>query len=195
MVALMRDPDGDRRARFEAIYAAHGRQVLAYALRRTSQPADAADVLAEAFVVAWRRLDDVPDGTEAGLWLYGVARRVLANQRRGARRRAALGERLAEVLAEHVAPDPAEQLETAAAVRAALVGVPEGDREVLLLAGWEGLTAPEIAVVLGVPAATVRTRLHRARGRLRETYAEHLGSGGHRGDDERPLVRDHEDQR
>jgi RNA polymerase sigma-70 factor (ECF subfamily) len=114
-----------------------------------------------------------------------VARRVLANQRRGTRRRAALGERLAEVLAEHAAPDPAEELGTAATMRAALAGLAEGDREVLLLAGWEGLTATEIAVVMDVPPATVRTRLHRARGRLREACAER---------DERPLVRDHEDQ-
>jgi RNA polymerase sigma-70 factor (ECF subfamily) len=194
MVCLMRDHDGARRARFEALYAAHGRGVLAYALRRTTQPADAADVLAEVFVVAWRRLDDVPEGADARLWLYGVARRVLANQRRGTRRRGALGARLAEGLVEHVAPDPAETLGTAAAVRAALAGLPEGDREVLLLAGWEGLTAPQIAVVLDVPPATVRTRLHRARGRLRVIYAEHLPSAGHGGRDERPLVGDHEDQ-
>ncbi|HEY7070192.1 MAG TPA: RNA polymerase sigma factor [Acidimicrobiales bacterium] len=179
----MGDPADGRRARFEALYSAHGRRILGYALRRTSQPADAADVLAEAFLVAWRRLDDVPDGAEAGLWLYAVARRVLANQRRGSRRRAALGERLAGVLAEHVAPDPAEDAGTGAAMRAALAALPESDREVLLLAGWEGLTAPEIAVVIDVPAATVRTRLHRARARLRAAYG-----------DERPLVRDHEDQ-
>ena len=69
----MGDDSPAGRAQFEALYAAEGRRVLAYALRRTAQPADAADVLAEVFLVAWRRLDDVPAGAEARLWLYGVA--------------------------------------------------------------------------------------------------------------------------
>ena len=71
----MGDQSPTGRSRFEALYATEGRRVLAYALRRTAQPADAADVLAEVFLVAWRRLDDVPAGAEARLWLYGVARR------------------------------------------------------------------------------------------------------------------------
>jgi DNA-directed RNA polymerase specialized sigma24 family protein len=79
-------PD-ERRHRFEELYAANCGPILGYVLRRTDNPHDAADVIAETFLTAWRRLDAVPPGDEARLWLYGVARRVLANYRRGERRR------------------------------------------------------------------------------------------------------------
>jgi RNA polymerase sigma-70 factor (ECF subfamily) len=170
----MGDETTAARARFEALYAAEGRRVLAYALRRTAQPADAADVLAEVFLVAWRRLDDVPRGAEARLWLYGVARGVLANHRRSLRRRDRLGQRLAGVLTEHAGADPAELTGLGGGedvVRAALALLPPNDREVIQLTIWEELGAPEVAAVLGVPAATVRTRLHRARRRLRGLLA------------------------
>lgn len=172
--ATMGDESPEGRTRFEALYAAEGRRVLAYALRRTSQPADAADVLAEVFLVAWRRLDDVPPGDEARLWLYGVARGVMANHRRSLRRRERLGQRLAEVLTEHVGADPAELADLGGGddvVRGALALLPPNDREVIQLAIWEELSAPEVAAVLGVPPATVRTRLHRARNRLRDLLA------------------------
>lgn len=171
----MGDDSPAGRAQFEALYAAEGRRVLAYALRRTAQPADAADVLAEVFLVAWRRLDDVPAGAEARLWLYGVARGVMANHRRSLRRRERLGRRLAGTLTEHLVPDPAELTELGGgddAVRAALARLTPTDREVIQLSIWEGLSAPEVATVLGVPPATVRTRLHRARRRLRSLLAE-----------------------
>jgi RNA polymerase sigma-70 factor (ECF subfamily) len=92
--------------RFRHVYAEHFDRVLGYALRRVGRPEDAADVVAETFLVAWRRLRDVPHEPATRLWLYGVARRVLANQRRGERRRTALGQRLAADLALAV-PDPA----------------------------------------------------------------------------------------
>lgn len=79
---------------FRSLFAGHSRALLGYALRRVSEPADAADVVAETFLVAWRRLDDVPTGSDARLWLFGTARRVLANQRRGALRRSRLADRL-----------------------------------------------------------------------------------------------------
>src|SRR5580704_6064903 len=77
----------DRRRRFETIYAANCGPILGYVLRRTRNGDDAADVVAETFLTAWRRLDDVPPGDQARLWLYGVARRVLANHQRGERRK------------------------------------------------------------------------------------------------------------
>jgi RNA polymerase sigma factor (sigma-70 family) len=80
--------------RFERLYAEHGRAVLAYAVRRAADAQDAADVVADTFLVAWRRLDDVPPAGAARLWLYGVARHVLANQQRSERRRERLAERL-----------------------------------------------------------------------------------------------------
>jgi RNA polymerase sigma-70 factor (ECF subfamily) len=137
-IALMDEGDEARR-RFEVMWAAHHPAVLAYARRRA--PAEVADELAaETFAVAWRRLHDVPD--DAGPWLLGVARRVLANRRRGARRAGAL---LARLGAQPwvAAPDPAD-----------LVGGDRGLREAF-------------ATVLGVPAAMASARIHRARGRLR----------------------------
>lgn len=93
--------------RFRALYDAHFRDVLRFALRRTPQPEDAADVVAETFTVVWRRLDRVPAGTEALPWLYAVCRKVLANHTRSAVRRDRLGARLRATLAARVVPDPA----------------------------------------------------------------------------------------
>jgi RNA polymerase sigma factor (sigma-70 family) len=118
--------------------------------------------VAETFLTAWRRLGDVP--AEPRPWLLGVARRVLANQRRGARRRVGLAERLCHELAAQPLTPPSD---ADLAVRRALSRLSDEDREVLLLSGWEGLTPGEIATVIGVRAVTVRSRLHRARRRLR----------------------------
>ena len=159
------DSDEDR---FRALFQAEARGVLGYALRRVSDREDAADVVAETFSVAWRRIADVPAGAEARLWLYGVARRTLANQRRGALRRRRLSDRLREHVRASDELAVSEPDERAGAVAQALRALSEQDREVLLLANWEGLTPTQIATVIGVPAATVRTRLHRARARLRD---------------------------
>lgn len=159
-------PDG-RRRRFEQVYAAHRAKILAYALRRTADPQDAADILAETFLIAWRKLDDVPPGEEARLWLYGVARRVLANHHRGERRRSALAGDLAGQLridlAAHRAPRQEGEL---AAIAAAFGELSEDDRELLSLVGWEGLDHGEIAAVLGCSRNAVRIRLYRARRRF-----------------------------
>ncbi len=150
--------------RFERLYAQHGRAVLAYSVRRA--PVDeAADIVAETFLVAWRRLDDVP-AEDARLWLYGVARRVLANQQRSERRRQRLADRLRQELPAVLESVPAPDLQ-AGAVEAALARLRPEDREVLRLSAWEELTPVEIATVLGVSQVAVRSRLHRARRRLR----------------------------
>ena len=153
-------------ARFELLYAEHGRAVLAYAVRRAPDVQDAADVVAETFLVAWRRLDDVPPAGAARLWLYGVARHVLANQQRSERRRERLSERLRRELpaALEGGPPPASP---SGAVRAALARLGPEDQEILRLCGWEELTPGEIATVLGISQVAVRSRLHRARHRLR----------------------------
>src|ERR1700753_2519155 len=104
MLSLPRIGTAERQARFESVYAASQAAILGYALRRTASPDDAADILAETFLVAWRRLDDLPDGEDARLWLYGVARRVLANYYRGERRRTALAGRLREEVAAAYVP-------------------------------------------------------------------------------------------
>jgi RNA polymerase sigma-70 factor (ECF subfamily) len=138
--------------------------VLGYALRRTDNTDDAADVLAETFLTAWRRLDDVPPGDQARLWLYGTARRVLANHRRGERRRLALADRLrGELAASYRQPEFAGGL---AEIAAAFRRLPAADQEVLALAGWEGLAPGDIATVVGCSGNAARIRLHRARRRL-----------------------------
>ena len=153
--------------RFSRLFADTERDLLAYALRRVDRPEDAADVVAETFLVAWRRLDTVPAGEQARLWLYGVARRQLANERRGHLRRSRLADRLRGELPAAVASTRTPEDHRAAAVRAALARLEEEDREILRLTSWEGLTPSEIGAVVGVPGVTVRSRLHRARKRLR----------------------------
>jgi RNA polymerase sigma factor (sigma-70 family) len=152
--------------RLADLYEAHGRDVLAYALRRAGGPEDAADVVAETFLIAWRKLPDVPAGDDARLWLYGVARRVLANQRRGERRRLRLGERLRADVAAMAASQSSPSGERPA-VLVALSQLDEDDRELLLLVGWEELEPAQAARVVGGSVVAVRSRLHRARRRLR----------------------------
>jgi RNA polymerase sigma factor (sigma-70 family) len=164
---------------FRRVYAGNFRPLLAYALRRVEQPEDAADVVAETFLVAWRRDHEIPDGDEARLWLYGVARRVLANHRRGGARRERLGERLRQRITSAVGGDPGNDVPQRLVVRSALARLGDLDREVLMLTVWEGLEPREAAVVLRVSPATVRTRLSRARGRLREVLGDEFGPAGH----------------
>lgn len=152
------------RARFEALYAASQKAIFGYVLRRVDRPEDGADVIAETFLVAWRRLDEVPEGEEARLWLYGVARRALANQRRGEQRRTALAERLRAELATASAAYESES--RLSEIVDALARLREGERELLRLEGWEGLNSEQIATVLGISPNAVRIRLHRARKRL-----------------------------
>lgn len=175
-------PPGSRDEAYRRLYDANVRAILGYALRRTSSPDDAADVTAETMLVAWRRLHEMPAGDEARLWLYGVARRVLSNQRRGAERRDRLGSRLKEQLAASV-PDHADAVADRLRVRGALERLSRADRELLELTAWEGLEPRDVAVVLGVPARTVRTRLSRARARLRAELGDVDASSGHAPED------------
>lgn len=150
--------------RFTELFQRTHISLLAYAVRRVADPADAADVVAETFVVAWRRIDEVPPVGEDLPWLYGVARRVLANHRRGQRRRDALADRLRQVLTEATTPGPEDG--QIAAVTEALARLRPPDQEILRLLAWEGLSHEEIAVALGIGRGAVRVRLHRARARL-----------------------------
>jgi RNA polymerase sigma factor (sigma-70 family) len=154
----------EREARFEALFRAHLPRVRAYVARRVADGVE--DAVAETFTVAWRRLDDVP--ADPLPWLLGVARRVLANQHRSARRRQSLVERLRGAPPEVVIA--AEDDPRADAVRAALAALRERDREILLLVECDGLGREEVAQALGVSRAEVRVRLHRARGRFAARY-------------------------
>ncbi len=171
MLSPPRTDPAARQVRFEAVYAANHVSILGYALRRTTCPDDAADVLAETFLTAWRRLDELPSGDEARLWLYGVARRVLANFYRGERRRSALADRLrAELSYSYVPPELSGET---ARLAEALRRLPEQDRELLTLAAWEGLDYGQIAVVFCCSRNAVRIRLHRARQRLAKELNHH----------------------
>ncbi len=160
-ISALADMD-ERERRFRAVYEPNYRPVLAYALRR-SGAGEADDVVAETFAIAWRRLDDVPAGEAALPWLYGVARRVLANRRRGDRRRDRLVQRLA------AEPDSATGEPAAAdapAILAALADLRPVEREIVCLAAWEGLSNARIAELFGCSENAVAIRLHRARRRL-----------------------------
>lgn len=171
---------GGAEARFARLYGDHARDVLAYALRRVPAPEDAADVVAETFLVAWRRAGDVPPGDEARLWLYGVARRMLANQQRGERRRTRLADRLRTELPAAVALTQSPPGRDGAGAVAALAQLRDEDREVLLLTAWEELSPGEIADVLAISNVAVRSRLHRARRRLREALKGEANATGPR---------------
>ena len=158
-------------ANFSRLYREQGRAILAYALRRVGDREDAADVVAETFLVAWRRLGEVPNDAGARLWLYAVARRVISNLHRTERRRTRLGRRLTETLRTELATHPAPSGE-AAEVLAAMAGLRDEDRELLLLVSWEELSPGEAARVLGISSLATRSRLHRARRRLRALLEE-----------------------
>ncbi|HEY7932660.1 MAG TPA: sigma-70 family RNA polymerase sigma factor [Solirubrobacteraceae bacterium] len=141
------------------LYERYAGAVHAYALRRSDRES-ADEVTAQVFLVAWRRRGSVPE--EALPWLYGVARRVLADQRRGASRRRRLGERLRNVTTEHYHELALPDRVLAGALRR----LSASDREVLLLCYWEELEPLQMAQVMGCSRAAVAVRLHRARQRL-----------------------------
>jgi RNA polymerase sigma factor (sigma-70 family) len=152
-----------RRDRFRKIYDENYHRVLGYAIRRVGRD-DAGDVVAETFLAAWRRLDDVPEGEAARLWLYGTARRVLANQQRGRRRRVRLSERIRAEAGEGIQTGPSAPEVNASA--AAFARLRPDDRELLALVAWEGLDAGEVAKVLDCSRNAARIRIHRARRRF-----------------------------
>lgn len=146
---------------FDDVYAAHRDAVWRYFKRRSA--ADHEDLTTEVFLVAWRRRDELP--VEPLPWLYGVARRVLANHRRAGDRRDALAERAAAHAAA-AEPDPADAVGLRTDLARALGQLTERDRELVLLVAWEGLTVGEAAAALGCRRGAAAVRLHRARRRL-----------------------------
>jgi RNA polymerase sigma factor (sigma-70 family) len=165
----MTDGEHARRRRFDAVFASYSSDVVAYCGWRAASASDAQDAAAEVFLIAWRRLDELPEGDGARVWLYATARKVLANQRRSSRRQAALRERLA-LNGSPVVQGPSPSGGEEQLVHEALRRLRPRDREVLLLSEWEDLSPAEIAVVLGCGAITARGRLHRARRRFRTAF-------------------------
>lgn len=164
-------PATDPNARFDKLYRSAGTAVLGYALGRCASREDALDVTADTFLVAWRRRADMPaEPEDARAWLFGVARWCLANTLRGDRRSQRLGQRLAEHLDVAALPDPARIHEGRIdnrQVRRALDELSTDDRELVTLTAWEGLSPTEAGAVLGLTPGAARSRLHRARLRLR----------------------------
>jgi RNA polymerase sigma-70 factor, ECF subfamily len=158
--------------RFRALYVATCDRLVGYATRRTKTAEEAADVVAETFTIAWRRIDELPDGDAAVLWLYGTARRVLANQIRKDRNRDKLVQNLASEIAS-VMPTVGEPDTDAVVARATLARLSDEDREVLMLAAWEGLNSTELARVLDCSVNAARIRLYRARSRLSALLSEY----------------------
>jgi RNA polymerase sigma-70 factor (ECF subfamily) len=162
-------------AAFEDAYRSSGTAVLGYALRRSLSREDALDVVAETFATAWRRRADMPAAPEeARPWLFGIARRCLANAVRSSNRAGRLSERLSDAFAELAVPDPSARHDEhpgSHRVHEALDLLSPDDRELVTLTAWEGLTPAQAATVLGLSAGTARVRLHRARTRLRTVLA------------------------
>jgi RNA polymerase sigma-70 factor, ECF subfamily len=170
-MTLHRDA-ADRRL-FERLVRETRDGLLAYALRRAPNAEDAADVLSETYLIAWRKLEKVPAGDDARLWLFGVAANLL---RRGAQRQRSSEALIARLTREPPDAGQAESVEredrAMQALRAGLASLPARDREILTLTAWEELTPKQIAVVIGIPTNVVRVRLHRARSRLRHRLGE-----------------------
>ena len=156
---------GSRRRALRSALEASSVDLLSY-LRRRTHVDDAPDLLGETFVVAWRRLDDLPDDPErARMWLFGIARGVVLNHARGVRRRWALADRLRgrAAVAPTAAPPADEHLE----VRDAIARLEPDLAEIVRLVHWDGFTIADAAQVVGVPASTARGRYQRAKELLR----------------------------
>jgi RNA polymerase sigma-70 factor (ECF subfamily) len=164
-----RDPEA-----FRAFYRAHYRTVCRYLSVRADRDV-VEDVAAETFLVAWRRWTDLPD--HAVPWLLNTAGKCLANHRRSRERSDALVDRLGGLLPGKDAgiDDALVRRGQRRALLAALTGLSDHDRELLLLSHWDGLAPREIASVLDVNPVVLRARLHRASRRLRESLGAALG--------------------
>ncbi len=161
----------DPESRFRQLYDEHHRAILSYFLRRIDRE-DAYEATEDVYLIAWRKLDAVPQGDKALAWLYAVARRVLANRLRKAARFVRMVGRTAQLPAE---PDPGPEhvvvrdAEHQAAIDA-LAGLSPRDQEVLRLAVWDELPHAEIGALLGCSTGAVDVRLHRATRRLAKAF-------------------------
>lgn len=169
---------------FDALYRMTYRRTLAYALRRTTGRADAQDVVADTYLVAWRRREEFVHTHEPQAWLYGVAFRQLSNQRRTQSRHMALLEKAnSHELNVQIEPSlTVEAYEEVIAVERGMSTLSERDQEILRLAGYEELDHREIAVAMGINQALVKSVLFRARQRLNRALsdqARHQGTSGH----------------
>lgn len=156
----------ERTAELRSLFEDHGATVAAY-FRRRARSEDAEDLVSETFVVAAEKLQQIPEGAELP-WLYGVARNVLRDHYRVVARDDRLRSAMYQLPAESSDHDPTQTL----SVRDAFQSLPTHMREVLLLAGWEGLSGAPLATALGVTTVAARVRLHRARSAFTQALGE-----------------------
>lgn len=156
-------------AHFEELFDRHARELLRYCFRRTADAALAEDAVSIVFLEGWRRRADLRRDTDARPWLYGIATNVVRQQWRSRRRHAAA---VARIAAERMAGPPTAELverqEEMRAVLASIAQLPSREQDVLALCVWSNLSYEEAAGALGIPVGTVRSRLSRARARLRD---------------------------
>jgi RNA polymerase sigma-70 factor, ECF subfamily len=164
---------GESRECFPEIFDSYAPSVLRFARRRLDDGDAAWDVVNDTFTTAWRHWDRRPAAGELLPWLYAIAGNAVRDQRRSAGRQSRLIARLSAAgTASHTA-DPADGIVLGQSVAGALARLPAADQEVLRLVAWEGMTdARAIGLVLGLSPAAVRTRVHRARRRLRSLLNE-----------------------
>lgn len=160
-----------REERFHALFEAHYRAVARFVRTRGHGPADADDIIAGTFEVAWRKMDTVPEGREALPWLLAVARNLSRNARRKTRREASLVDELSMV-SVFSSELPVEDRAASAEVMGALAQLKPVDRDLVLLVVWDELTPSEAGRVLGLRPVTARSRLHRARQRMSSLLTE-----------------------
>jgi RNA polymerase sigma-70 factor (ECF subfamily) len=161
---------GARADTFHLVYHTHYGAIAAY-VRRRVHTSEAEDVIAETFLVAWRRLEDIPAGEMALAWLYGVARRVISDRQRSIRRRERLLARLLSFGQKVEELDESASMVEHSAVQSALAQLRPADQELLRLAEWEELTTAELAGVLRCSKNAVAIRLHRAHRRFAHALA------------------------
>jgi RNA polymerase sigma-70 factor (ECF subfamily) len=147
---------------FTAVYRRHYPDVVRYGLRRQVDVDSSAELAQEVFAVAWRRRDQVPDNSLP--WLYGVARRLLANHWRARRIRPAVAPITGALPAQQA--DHPDSIAALAELTAALARLTETDQEILRLIGWEQLSLGAAATVLGCSYTAAKVRMHRARRHL-----------------------------
>ncbi|HWE56465.1 MAG TPA: sigma-70 family RNA polymerase sigma factor [Acidimicrobiales bacterium] len=170
----MNTEDAPQERDFTELFTCYHADVLAYCRRRLSA-AGADDAVADTFMAAWRTFDRMHG--DPRLWLLGIARGAVANNRRGRQRLASLQLRARTARISGISPDPGEHVGWEDTFYAAFGRLSESDQELLRLVSWEGLDAESIAGVLGCSAGNATVRLHRARRRLRRLL-DADGSGG-----------------
>lgn len=154
---------GQKRLLTSTIRESHG-DLLRFLHRRVGSD-DAPDLFGETLLIAWRRVEDLPqDATEARMWLFGLARGTLLNHARGQRRRLALVDKVRVHMPGHAVAAAADE---GGEVRDAMARLKPELAEIVQLVHWDGFTLTEAACIVGIPAATARSRYARAKDDLR----------------------------